>query len=1075
MKEYVITHLHTMNSNSILADSPSKLEDYLKEIKNKDGIRGIIRTEHGHCQNWFKTYQLMEKYNYKYIHAVEGYTCLNGDDKYNFHILLYGLNFLGFQEINRLVSDSSVRDGHYYKRPRMFIDDILKCENIAISTSCSGGVFANLKEDSKESGDVVKDKLLKWGIKNKDKFFVEIQPHIHNKQIIVNNTVIKLHKEFGFNIICSNDVHYVNKDFQEIRKIISIDKNSGEESEFELVFDLSIKSYDEQYRSFINLGIEKDIVIEALNNTNKLYDMCEEYKIDCEFKYPQIYENPKETILNRAISNLYKLDYLNNEDIPKYIERIQYEIDVMEHLEALSYINLFSDWLTWCREQGIAIGFGRGSGSSSIINYLTNITGIDSIVWDTTFDRFLNKNKRVTVDIDTDIEPARRQEARDWFFNHPKLNCADILTFNTVAYKGACDTIIRTSELTKQQGSQLKEMYADIRTEFELEDSDLFREKLPISIDELEKRMGDYGDLIKKVVLLEGCIMSVGSHPAGVLVSDLDIKSNIGLITLEDKKTGGYKVVTQCDMKELDTMSYVKADALGLSTVGSIKRTVDYIGAEFPEPQHFNFYDDKVWEDIKKSPCMIFQFEETKAHDYMKIAIDLVNLDKKLQTMSMMSGLIRPSGKSIRDKFLKGEIGDNGHPEIDKAFPDTSQYLVYQENITKFLSMFCGYDTALADVYRKKLSKKCSDSELRVMMSDIDKSFREYFPKHYDTNEEQMNIILENFIEIIKLSSLYGFCYAHAIAYTLYGYIGAYYRYYNTLEFCTANLNEFNEDPNKLKEIYHFINNFTEIKIINPIYPVCKLDYTYDKESNIIHEGMLGAKGVGKNVEIAFNSVDKNIKFNSMKEFIIYIKENEIGINKRELVTLNKMKFFREFGTQNKNEKTILAMYGEKTIHPSRFKYEKKSTDKTKTKKLADLDLLLETIPDTDFNPLLQAFYDLEVFGHTPQRFDNMNEVYYVIDCTKPYSKYIIDLYNIGTGEKVTYKGKDIKKPVKQNLIQILNRELKPDYYVCGEHSDGKPKFLPTGTKSWNVTEYKYIDPENGKIIEKPKKELDKE
>ena len=47
MKEYVITHLHTMNSNSILADSPSKLEDYLKEIKNKDGIRGIIRTEHG--------------------------------------------------------------------------------------------------------------------------------------------------------------------------------------------------------------------------------------------------------------------------------------------------------------------------------------------------------------------------------------------------------------------------------------------------------------------------------------------------------------------------------------------------------------------------------------------------------------------------------------------------------------------------------------------------------------------------------------------------------------------------------------------------------------------------------------------------------------------------------------------------------------------------------------------------------------------------------------------------------------------------------------------------------------------
>ena len=97
------------------------------------------------------------------------------------------------------------------------------------------------------------------------------------------------------------------------------------------------------------------------------------------------------------------------------------------------------------------------------------------------------------------------------------------MTFGTVAYKGACDTIIRTSELTKQQGEQLKEMYADIRTEFELSDSDLFREKLPIEIDELAKRMGDYGDLIRKVVLLEGCIVSIGSHPAGVLVTDLDI------------------------------------------------------------------------------------------------------------------------------------------------------------------------------------------------------------------------------------------------------------------------------------------------------------------------------------------------------------------------------------------------------------------------------------------------------------------------------------------------------------------------------------------------------------------------
>jgi DNA polymerase-3 subunit alpha len=282
---------------------------------------------------------------------------------------------------------------------------------------------------------------------------------------------------------------------------------------------------------------------------------------------------------------------------------------------------------------------------------------MDSLMWDMSFERFMNPLRQGLADIDLDIQPSRRQEARGWFFNHPQLNSSDILTFGTVAYKGACDTIIRTSELTKQQGEQLKEMYADIRTEFELSDSDLFREKLPISIDELAKRMGDYGGLIRKVILLEGCTVSVGSHPAGVLVTDLDIRKKIGIITMEDKETGDYKLVSQCDMKELDYMGYVKADALGLSTVGAINKTVKYLGQEFPEPQHFDFHDEKVWEDIKKSPCMIFQFEETKAHDYMKVALDLVDIDKKLYTMSMMSGLIRPSGKTVRDSFLRGEKG----------------------------------------------------------------------------------------------------------------------------------------------------------------------------------------------------------------------------------------------------------------------------------------------------------------------------------------------------------------------------------------------------------------------------------
>ena len=1065
--DYVITHLHTMISNSILADSPTSLKDYLKEIKKKDGIKGLIVTEHGNCMGWYKKYQILKEVGLKYIHAVEAYTCLNGDDKFNRHILLYALNYEGLEEMNELVSLSYQRDGHFYKRPRVYIDEILSCKNIIISTSCSAGIFTQPKEEDKENSELVKNKVLDWGLKNKDKLFLEIQPHTYEKQQAVNAEVIELVEKFNFQIICSNDVHYANKEMKKVRETIAQDKNAGHE--FEHQFDLSIKSYQEQLEGFLKLDIDEELIKTALENTVKLYEMCSEYEIDTSFKYPQIYENPKQILMEKSINRLFELDYISPENYQVYFDRINMELDGMEKLDSLGYINLFSDWMSWCKEQEIGIGYSRGSSSGSIVAYLSKITNIDSIMWGMSWDRFMN-TKRVTLsDIDLDIQPSRRTDAKSWFFNHPKLNASDILAFSTVAYKGACDTIIRTSELTRQQGEKLKEMYGDIRTKHDIDDGKSFRDKMPITIEELKEQMGEFKDYIEQIILLEGCILSVGSHPAGVLVSDLNLRKKIGIITMDDKDSDGFKEVSQCDMKELEAMGYVKADALGLSTVGVLSRVSEYLGQEFPNPQKINFNIPEVWEDIKKSPVGIFQFEETKTHEYMKTAIELVPLEKKLYTMSMMSGLIRPSGKSTRESFLNGETGNNGHPDVDKAFPNTSGFVVYQEDLLEFLAKFCGYDYAQADIIRRSVAKKMPEEKFRPMMSDIERDFRNYFPQHYDCTEEQIQAVMKSFLDIVYNSRLYAFSLNHALPYTMYGYIQAQYRYYYPLEYMVANLNEFNGKPDKMKDIYYFINNFTDIKIIKPIYPICKLEYTYNKDKNIIYEGMLGAKDVGKNVEDGFNSINHSAKFSNMVEFIKYIKDNDIkGIGKTELIALNKMKFFREFGTQKMNEYTILAMLGDKEVSVSKYKYDPKQKEATRKKKMEDLQELLNNIPDEDYNMLQQATYDLDIFGHTDIRLP-IEEIYYVIDCTKPYSKYIIDLYNMNTGEIVTYKGKNIPKPKKNTVIVIQNRELKPDYFVSGEHSDGKPKSTPTGLKSWNITQYYELNPKTGSVMNESK------
>ena len=255
-------HLHTDRSNSILTDSPNNLHDYINKAK-EIGLKGIIFTEHGNCISWYHKKKYLEENGFKYIHAVEGYVCSDIESKESYHILVYALNYNGKNEINSLITKSYRRDdGHFYKRPRFTIDELLSCNNIIISTACLAGVLSVGSEN-------IYNKLLQWGIKNKDRFFLEIQPHNHNGQIEYNKKLIELSKKYDLNLIASNDVHYIDNIYRDLRT--EMQKSEGMNFTDEDSFDLSMKNYNEMYIGFLNQGLEKDIIEKALKNTEVLY------------------------------------------------------------------------------------------------------------------------------------------------------------------------------------------------------------------------------------------------------------------------------------------------------------------------------------------------------------------------------------------------------------------------------------------------------------------------------------------------------------------------------------------------------------------------------------------------------------------------------------------------------------------------------------------------------------------------------------------------------------------------------------------------------------------------------------
>ena len=68
-----------------------------------------------------------------------------------------------------------------------------------------------------------------------------------------------------------------------------------------------------------------------------------------------------------------------------------------------------------------------------------------------------------------------------------------------------------------------------------------------------------YPELFKYVYVVIGTVVSMGSHPSGILVTDRDIGKEIGYCYI----SGNDYPVTALNMKELDSLNFVKFDVLG--------------------------------------------------------------------------------------------------------------------------------------------------------------------------------------------------------------------------------------------------------------------------------------------------------------------------------------------------------------------------------------------------------------------------------------------------------------------------------------------------------------------------------
>ena len=872
MSNYTILHLHSMLSNGVTnIDSVTPYDQYIDKA-HELGMAAMAFSEHGSVLGWVKKKLHMEELGMKYIHAEEFYLTNTLDEKVrdNYHCLLIAKNYAGVLELNKLSSKSFNRGNNsFYYVPRITIEDVKNTsDNIIVSTACLGGVLNKAPEP------ILQD-FFYWLRRHPDRCFLEIQPHISAEQKRYNQALWALSKRSGLRLLMCTDTHALNAEHVEGRKILQKAKNIHFDGEDE--FYLEMLSYDELVALCkIQNALPMEVYLDAIEMTNVVADMVEPFELDYSYKYPHLWGDDSEQVLRAKIAEGIKwrgVDKLPN--YQEYLDRIEYEMKAYIHNGAIDFMLLMEDIIAWCKTQDILVGYGRGSCNGSVIAYLLGITEMDSIKHGLNFERFMNTERVSLSDIDTDFPPSRINEVKQYIFNKHGLYCSDIVTFNTIALKGAIRDVGRALQMPLDE-------VGNICNRVEMDEAGCRKQ---------------YPDLFKYVDIVNGCVVSVGNHPCGLVVSPYSIDDRMGLFTTSTDDVP----ISQINMKEVDLQNYVKLDLLKLDTIELINETCKLAGIERLTPDNVDINDKAVWDSIRDDTTAIFQWEGATGDRYIKQLLSESNIQKfkklnpnvdYMTLLSIGNGAIRPAGASYRDDLANGVIRKSGNEAIDEFMKPTFGYLVFQCQIIQFLHQYCGYTMGEADIVRRHFAKKTGTEK---DIPQIKAGFAKTMAEQYGMSKEESDKVIADFIQVIMDASNYLFSLNHSQPYSYEGYVSGWLRYHYPLQFLTValNINQGKEEKTSALTAYaHKVG----ISIKPPKFRHSRSAYFCDTATNCIYKGLGSIKYMSEQVAEALYDM-RDMQFRNFIDVLFALQQLKDKPDSRQLDILIKIGYFEEFGS----------------------------------------------------------------------------------------------------------------------------------------------------------------------------------
>lgn len=900
MNNYVVYHLHTDYS---LLDSTTKFTAYIDRAAEL-GQRAICITEHGNLYNWVLKKLYCEQKGVRYLHGVEAYLTESHREKVrdNFHTILIAKNYDGVLELNRAVSPTT-DEAHTYYKPRLSFDEFLSLShNIIKISACLASPLSRLPVTHPRYMELAEAYD-----------YFEIQPHANSReQVQYNRHLAALSAKLGVPLIAGTDTHSLDNYKAECRSVLQLAKHIEFSNEDE--FDLTYRTYGELVQEFKRQdAIPEELYLAAIENTNKMADSVEDFTLDTAFKYPKLYGKRDEDVFHQRVSSMYT-EKRNRGIIPAeqsagFETALREECRVFSKIGMSGFMLFMSELVCWCREHNIPVGFNRGSCGGSRVAYVTGITDLNPETWKTVFSRFANEDRKEIGDIDIDVPPSDRDKVYDYIISRfGQENTAYILSFGTACSKDAIDEIGRAlairwerahladvsglqAELEKMRRennrqavrtltARLKEVKAQnaktaLKNPYSLDI--IAQVKKQFEADEAAARE-KWEDIFYYYDGILNTVVSQSMHAAGIVASPVTLADHYGTF-INDGKT-----ILQIDMDAVHEVSLVKYDILGLKNIEIIKDACALSNLPYPKSHEIDWNDAAVWKDMLRCPVGIFQFEGEYAFSLLRRF-----QPQNIFDMSLVTAALRPSGASYRDDLMQRKPHHNPSPIIDELLSDNNGYLIYQEDVIKFLQQICGFSGSEADNTRRAIARK-DEERLKKALPQI----LEGYCKTSNQPREQAEREAREFLRVIEDASSYMFGLNHSIGYCMIGYLCAYLRCYHPYEFITAYFNNASGENDiaggsDLAAVYG-------IRIVPPRYGLSKDVYVFDREKRHIAKGAASIKYMNRSAANELYGLSKKYCAQSFMELLLLITQ-ETSVNTRQLDILIKLGYFADYGT----------------------------------------------------------------------------------------------------------------------------------------------------------------------------------